>query len=333
MKPQAAMAAPSRIRTDALATWLRASLPEAQGELRIERISGGDEGFHICANGRSLLLRMQGPRGNLLPMASPDREYRILQALATAGIPVPRAVLYCGDADVLGAPFWLVEKPEGRVFSDYALTDLPAAQRRAVFFAMAEAMAKLHRLDWAAAGLADCGRPAHFYARETAHWTRQWEMRKAAGRADGNREMDRVAAWLVSRVPDDDEAAIIHGDFRLGKLVFHPNEARVVTVLGWEQWTLGHPLADVAHCCLPWQLATRKFGGIRGLDLAEEGIPTQAEYLIHYRQCGGYAESLKTFHLVFSLFRSAMAEFEGGNAGSAAMLARRAAELIDGADR
>lgn len=281
----------------------------------------------------------EATRGNnVLPMTSvADRERRILHALAATEVPVPKVVLRCDDLHVPGAPFRLTEKPEGRVFLNYALPEVPAAERRAIFFAMAEAMAKLHRIDWAAAGLADCGRPARFYAREVAHWTRQWEMSKTGKDRDMNRDisrvMDRLVRWLSSHIPDEDEAAIIHGDFCLGSLVFHPAEARVIAVLGWERATLGHPLADVAHNCLPWHLAPAESGGLRGLDLAEQGIPTQEEYLTHYRQCGGYAESVNAFHLAFALFRCAMEKFEGCDAAHACAVARRAVELVDGSDR
>lgn len=280
---------------------------------------------------------MQVQRSKLLPMVSVvDREYRILRALAATEVPVPKIEMLGEDRHVRAAPLRLTVQPEGRVFSDYALPELPAAERRAIYFAMAEAMAKLHRVDWAAAGLADCGRPSNFYAREVAHWTRQWEMLKTdeereAGN-DASRDMDRLVRWLLSHVPGDDEEAIVHGDFHFGNLVFHHAEARVIAVLGWERATLGHPLADVARNCLPWHLPSAS-GGIRGLDLAEQGIPSQAEYLTHYRQCGGHAESVNAFHLAFALFRRAMEECENGNAAQVFAIARRAVELVDGSDR
>lgn len=272
---------------------------------------------------------MQNQRGKLLPMTTAvDREYRILRALAATEVPVPKMTPHGEDTHAPAAPLRLTEQPEGRVFSNYALPELPAAERRAIFFAMAEAMAKLHRVDWAAAGLADCGRPARFYAREVAYWTRRWETSKQDG--NGNRDMDRLSVWLSSHVPDEDEAAVIHGDFSLGKLVFHAAEARVIAVLGWKRATLGHPLADVAHNCLPWHLTPSECGGLRGLDLAEQGIPTQAEYLTHYRQCGGYAESINAFHLACALFRCAMEEFGNGSNAQAFAIARRGVELVDG---
>ena len=262
---------------------------------------------------------MQIQHGKLLPMSPvTNRECHILQALAATEVPVPK----------IGVSSSSIEIPQGRVFSNCMLPELPVEERRAICFAMAEALAKLHRVDWAAAGLADCGRPARFYAREVAHWTRQWEISKEDG--NGSRDMDRLAAWLLSHIPDEDEAVIIHGDFSLGKLVFDAAEPCVIAVLGWERATLGHPLADVAHNCLPWHFAPSQYAGLRGLDLAEQGIPTQEEYLIHYRQCGGYAESVNAFHLAFTLFRRAMEESGNGDAAQVFALARRGVELVDG---
>lgn len=286
---------------------LRDMLPGLHGRMRIEPLAGSASSFRIGFTDRTLLLRTEPAADKLLPLAPGlRREVRILKALAASGLPVP-SVLLAGD----DLPFYVAELPEGRVFSSYALPELPPARRRAVFFAMAETMARLHRVDWAAAGLADYARPARFFEREVAHWTRQHAE---------HRELARVGDWLAAHVPVDDESAIHHGDFRLGNLVFDATGTRVLALCGWENATLGHPLADAARSCLPWQLA---YTGIGHLDLARQGIPTQAEYLTHYRQCGGHAEPMTTFHLVFALFRAA-ATGSGG-------LARRAAELIDGA--
>jgi aminoglycoside phosphotransferase (APT) family kinase protein len=181
---------------------------------------------------------------------------------------------------------------------------------------MAEVMAQLHRVDWAAAGLASYGRPTHFFAREVAQWRR---------RTCANRDMVHLGDWLSAHVPVDDETVISHGDFRLENLVFDPGEIRVTAISGWERSMLGHPLADVAHSCMPWQTS------LRDLDLAAHELPTQAEYLTHYRQCGGYSESITTFHLAFSLFRAAARKFEMEEQhGEASALARRAIDLIDG---
>jgi len=320
--PRAALAS-FGFRPHDLDAWLRATLPGLNGIMRMESVGNSGNGrnccfsFRIRFDGCSMMLRTQPDYGNLLPLASTmRREYRILDALAATDVPVPKPLLYCDDRQVAGAPFYLTRMPEGRVFTDHALTGLPSAQRRGVYFAMAETMAGLHRVDWAAAGLADYGRPTHFFAREIAQWTRK---------PGANRDMVRLGAWLSAHVPADDETVITHGGFCLGNLVFDAVEPRVIAVSGWERAMLGHPLADVAHSCMPWHTV------LRDVDLAAQEIPTQAEYLTHYRQCGGYSEGVTIFHLAFSLFRTAAAKFETEERhGEASALARHAVELIDG---
>jgi aminoglycoside phosphotransferase (APT) family kinase protein len=304
--------APQRIEA-----YLRASLPGLRGRMRIAPFGHGGSSFRIGFDDKTMLLRTEGG-GKLKPLEPAlRREQRIVDALAANGVPVPKTLLACDDPQVAGAPFYVADMPVGRVFFSYGLPQLPPAQRRAVYFAMAETMARLHRVDWAAAGLADYAGPARFFAREVAHWTHQHSRPHDV-------RLARVGDWLSDHLPDDDESAIHHGDFRLGNLVFDASGTKVLAVCGWERAALGHPLADAAHSCIAWQL-DQHAAGIRGLDLAQQGIPTQAEYLTHYRQCGGHAEGVTTFHLVFALFRAALAP-TGTDA-----LVRRALELIDGA--
>ena len=205
---------------------------------------------------------------------------------------------------------------------------------------MAETLAKLHRVDLAAAGLTDYGKPGNFFQRQITRWIRQWEASRT--REDAN--IDRLIAWLPANIPTSDLTTIAHGDFRFGNLMFHPSEPRVIAVLDWELSTLGHPLADVAYSCMAWHTGADEFEGMRGIDLAAEGIPTQAEYIAHYQRSGGCAEPVTNFHLAFSLFRFAVilegiaARAKRGSAAAedavqvgaqAAGFARRAVALID----
>jgi aminoglycoside phosphotransferase (APT) family kinase protein len=326
--------APQRIETH-----LRDTLPGLRGPMRIAPLGDHGLSYRVGFEGRSLLLRIAPPAG--APAAPPQlaardtvlrRECHILAALAANGVPAPKTLLVCDDPQVAGAPFYVAALPEGRVFSGDALPELAPAQRRGVYFALAETLACLHRVDWAAAGLADNAGPGHFFAREVAYWNRQLALRGAcrgSGHGAPQPGLARVGDWLAAHVPDDDDSAILHGDIRLGNVVFDPGGTQVLALCGWQRATLGHPLADAARSCLPWQL-TREAAGIRDLDLARHGLPTQAEYLTHYRRCGGHAEGVTTFHLVFALFR-AVREPPGGDARHGAALVRRALELIDGA--
>lgn len=297
------MAHPHGFDEAALAAWLRDTLAGLQGRMQLQRIDGGQSNptfFVDFERGPRLVLRKQPP-GELLKSAhAVDREYRIQRALAPTGVPVAPMMAFCDDRAVIGTPFYVMQRVQGRVLGDYALQAVAPAERRRYLFALAETLAQLHAVDWAAIGLADYGRAGNFFERQIARWTQQWH---AAKQHDSD-DMDRLIAWLPAHVPPGDETTIAHGDYRLGNVMFHPTEPRIVAVLDWELSTLGHPLADAAYSSLPWCTERDVFEGLRGLDLAALQLPTQAEYLAHYQRCSGRA-ALQPFHRVFSLFRFA----------------------------
>jgi aminoglycoside phosphotransferase (APT) family kinase protein len=326
-----------------LEQFLTSRLPELRGPMRLERIGGGQSNptYFVTFDNRSLVLRKQ-PASSILPSAhAVDREYRVMRALEPTDLPVPRTVLFHEGREVVGTPFYVMERLPGRVFSDCSLPGMAPAERRAIYLAMAETMALLHRVDWAALGLAGYGREGSYFSRQIARWTKQWTMSKTRDDAD----VERLAVWLREHIPDESETTISHGDFRLGNLMFHPTEPRVVGVLDWELSTLGHPLADVAFNCMTWRTLPSEYGGIRGLDLAALGIPSEAYYLQHYYRRSGRRDGITAFHFAFALFRMAVifegiaARAAGGNAAGAdaaevghlsAAFARRAVEFMDG---
>lgn len=326
-----------------LAQFLKTQMPELRGPMQLTRIGGGQSNptFFVSFDDRELVLRKQ-PASTLLPSAhAVDREFRVMQALSQTTVPVPRMVLFHAERDVVGTPFYIMEKLPGRVFSECALPNMTPQERRAIYLGMAEAMAALHQVDWAAIGLSDYGREGSYFSRQLARWSRQWTMSKT--REDASIEL--LIRWLGENMPDETETTISHGDFRLGNLMFHPTEPRVVGILDWELSTLGHPLADVAFNCMAWRTLPEEYGGIRGLDLKTLGIPFEAEYLSHYYKCSGRTDGVTEFHFAFALFRMAVI-FEGiaaraasGNAASSdaaqvgglsAAFAARAMEFVDG---
>jgi aminoglycoside phosphotransferase (APT) family kinase protein len=314
-----------------------------EGDLQLERIAGGQSNptYFVTYDDRRLVLRKK-PAGEVLPSAhAVDREYRVLTALAATDVPVPRTLLYHEKDDVVGTPFYVMERLEGRVVHDNALPGLTPAERAAVYRSMAETLAKLHAVDWAAVGLAGYGRPGDYFARQIARWTKQWQLSKTTDLPD----VERLIDWLPAHVPADDCTTIVHGDFRLGNLMLHPTEPRVIGVLDWELSTLGHPLADLAHSCMAWHASPDEFGGLLGLDLDGLDIPDEAAFTAtYYRHCG-HDRRLEPFHHAFALFRFAVI-FEGiaaralaGNAAAedaaevgklAARFAARAIEVVDG---
>jgi aminoglycoside phosphotransferase (APT) family kinase protein len=342
--------APAPLDFDAarLDTYLRSALPgRASGPMTLERISGGQSNPTFFLSypeaGTRLVLRKKPP-GPLLPSAhAVDREYRILKALSGSPVPVPPVLLFEADEGVVGTPFYLMERLEGRVVHDTALPGVTPDDREAMYFAMAETLAALHGFDWQAAGLADYGKPGNYYARQIARWGRQWQETKTRDIP----AVDRVFAWLAEHLDDSVETTIVHGDFRLGNLMFAPDRPEVIAVLDWELSTLGHPLSDVAFSCLPWHSTPAMYAGIVGLDREALGIPTQADYLERYCTAAGRAEGPGRFHLAFSLLRFAVildgiaARAKAGNAAAenavavgemAESFALRAEAVIDGRD-
>lgn len=328
----------------ALASYLAARF--GPGELALERVGGGQSNptYFVAFAGRRMVLRKQ-PSGPILRGAhAVDREFRVLSALADTNVPVPRPILFEPDPSTLGTPFYLMERVEGRVFHDAALPGLDPAERRAVYLAMAETLAALHSLQPEAIGLGDYGRPGNYFERQLARWSRQWKESPQEGIPD----LDRLADWLASNLPPDDgSVAIAHGDFRLGNLIFHPERPEVIGILDWELSTLGHPLADLGFCCMPWHTAPDEYGGILGLDHAALGIPSREEFVAHYLAHAVPTAPLRRFHVAFALFRFAVIfvgiadRARAGNAASAeaarlgplaGRFAQRALEVIETAD-
>ena len=327
-----------------LERFLRSRVTDLRGPMRLERIGGGQSNptFFVSFDNRELVLRKQ-PGGALLPGAhAVDREARVMQALADSALPVPQIVLFHADRDIVDTPFFVMDRVPGRVFPRCDLPGMAPEERRAIYRAMAQTMATLHQVDWQRAGLADFGRHGGYFSRQIARWSSQWEKSRTRESAD----VEALREWLPAHLPaDESETTIAHGDFRLGNLMFHPSEPRVVAVLDWELSTLGHPLADVAFNCMAWRTLPSEYGGLRGLDLASLGIPSEDEYLRHYYRASGRHDGVTAFHFAFALFRMAVI-FEGiaaraaaGNAASAdagevgtltPAFARRAMEFVSG---
>jgi len=311
----------------------------------LQRVSGGQSNptYFVDFGDKRMVLRKK-PQGPILRGAHAiDREFRVLSALSRTDIPVPKPVLYHEDAGVIGTPFYLMERLDGRVFHDCTLPRVDRNERRQIYYAMAATLARLHALDPDAVGLGDFGSRGNYFERQLARWSKQWcespSPRIAA--------LDELVEWLPRHLPEDDgRVAIAHGDFRLGNLIFHRERSEVIGILDWELSTLGHPLADLGFCCLPWNSLPHEYGGIRGLDHETLGLPSQEEFVARYFASAVPTAPLERFHIVFALFRFAVifvgiadrarsGSAAAANAADVAPLARsfaeRAVEIIKGA--
>ena len=299
-----------------LGEWLRG---QSLGTLtRVTQFPGGQSNptFLLETSEGERVLRKQPP-GKLLPSAhAVDREARVLTALGKAGIPVPVVHGFCESKDVIGTPFYVMERKRGRIFRRNDLPELEKDQRRGIFAGMAKALAALHALDPSAIGLGDYGKTGGYYARQIATWTRQWEASKT-------RESPALAAlveWLPANLPGDDDVRISHGDYRLENVMFDATEPRVIAIFDWELSTLGPPLADLGYNVLPWYLPPiPPLMGFAGVDLAAKGLPSRDEHVKSYSPNA----QLKAFHVAFAAFRIAailegvLARAKMGNASAA----------------
>ena len=285
-----------------LAAYLAGRVPGG-GALRVQQFQGGQSNptFTVETDAGRWVLRKKPP-GPLLPSAhAVDREVRVLRALEGSAVPVPRVLLFCEDEGVIGTPFYVMEHVAGRVFTDRTLPGCAPAERTAIYGDMARVLAELHRVDWRAVGLEGFGKPQGYVARQVRRWTGQY----LDSKVEECPAMDHLAAWLAGLPPLADEDCIAHGDYRLGNLVLHPTEPRIVAVLDWELATLGHPLADLAYNCLVYHLPAVADGLMPG-EAEALGLPTEAEYVATYCRWAGRdgAPGLEAL-TVFSLFRLA----------------------------
>jgi aminoglycoside phosphotransferase (APT) family kinase protein len=169
---------------------------------------------------------------------------------------------------------------------------------------MNETLAQLHCVDYAGIGLADYGRPGNYFARQIARWSKQYRGDAEAAGLDDN--LDRLIEWLPAHIPDGDETALVHGDFRADNMIFHPTEPRVLAVLDWELSTLGHPLADFAYHAMIYRLPPQIAGGLAAADRQALNIPSEADYVTAYcKRTGREGIASLDFYMAFNMFRLA----------------------------
>ena len=274
---------------------------------QVEQFKGGQSNptYRVtAADGKNYALRRKPP-GKLLPSAhAVDREYKVIKALYEQKFPVARPYVLCEDESVIGTMFYLMDCVEGRVLWDQALPGMSKAERAAIWDELNSVIAKLHLIDYRAAGLEDFGKPGDYIARQVSRWTKQYQ----ASELEKIEPMDNLIAWLPKNIPAGDETSVVHGDFRLDNTIFHPTEPRILAVLDWELSTLGHPLADFAYHCMSWHIAPGKFRGIAGLDLEQLGIPSEAQYVKRYcerTRRGAVDPSVWDYYMAYNLFRIA----------------------------
>ncbi|WP_300303809.1 phosphotransferase [Ferrovibrio sp.] len=294
-----------------LTAYLQRHLPDFKTPLTIQQFRGptASPAFLLHTPGRNLVLRKRSqPKKGCSMAESIERDFSLLSNLHTAGMPVGQPQLVCTDDSVIGAPFYLLDFITGRQFRDPNLPGMDAKQRQAHYEAMASAMASIHALTPATTGLPSNGSGLDYLNRQITTLCEQYR----TNRTEEIGAMDRLLEWLPLHVPVDDITALMHGNFRLENLIFHPSEPRIVAVLDWDLAQIGHPLADLAINCMPYRVTIPGMGSLQGTDFIETGIPGEPDYIANYCRHSSWLAIRDNgiahwnFYLAFALFRVAV---------------------------
>ena len=303
------MSAPTAVSTldvERLALWLETHLSGFRGPIIPKKFGDGQSNptFLLQAASGNYVLRRKPPGVLLKSAHAVDREFRVISALAGSGVPVPQALVLCEDDDVIGSAFYVMEHVVGRILWDPSLPEFTASDRARVYDSMNIALARLHTTDPEKVGLSDFGRPGSYFARQLKRWSDQYY----ASKTEEIPHMEELMRWLEAHVPaDDGRVAIVHGDYRLDNMIFHPSEPRILAVIDWELSTLGHPFADVAYQCMQLRMPhDGVFSGLGGVDRVKLGIPSEADYLAAYCERAKITNPPDwSFCLAFNFFRLA----------------------------
>ncbi len=288
----------------ALTRWCMDHVDGFEGPLTVRQFQGGQSNptFQLVTPARKYVLRKKPP-GQLLASAHQvDREYKVMKALADTPVPVPHMYALCEDDAVIRTAFYVMEHLEGRVFRDPTLPEQTPEERAAIYDDMNRVLAELHKVDFAAVGLEDFGRPGNYFERQISRWIKQYRAAETETIAD----MEELIAWMPDNIPDEDSVSIAHGDFRLENTMYHPTEPKMIAVLDWELSTIGHPLADLGYNSMLYHIDSPTMGTLTRVDFATSGIPDEDEYVAAYcRRTGREGIENWPFYVGFSIFRLA----------------------------
>lgn len=297
--------------TSVLADWLNQQCPGlVDGPLEASLITGGKSNLtYTVTDGSTEIVVRRPPLGHVLATAHDmRREHRAMAALSGTDVPVPAMYALCEDPDVMGAPFYVMERASGTPYKAAAeLERLGAARTRAIAEDLVDTLGRLHAVDPAAVGLSDFGRPDGYLERQVGRWRTQLESSRSRT-IDG---IDELADRLAASIPASGEGTIVHGDYRLDNVLIDSTDGdRMTAVLDWEMSTLGDPLTDVAVMLAYQQMAEASRG--TGVAASVTDAPLAAGYLSHdevlrrYASATGRDVSDIGFHLGLAFFKLAV---------------------------
>ena len=285
-----------------LAAWMAEQVEDYEGPLTVSQFRGGQSNptYKLETPGHSYVLRRKPP-GKLLPSAhAVDREFEVMSKLGKAGFPAPKMHGLCMDRDVIGTEFYVMDFVTGRIFWDPLLPDLDKSERGPIYDAANATLAHLHGIDHEAAGLGEYGKPGNYFQRQIGRWSKQYR----AAETGTVEAMDKLIDWLPQAALEQERTSVVHGDYRLDNMIFHPTEPRVIAVLDWELSTLGDPLADFTYQLMGWVMPPEIRNGLAGVDIASMGIPTVEEYTEAYcRRTNRDSIPELDFYFAYNIFR------------------------------
>ena len=263
--------------------------------------------YLVRLGSRKLVLR-RPPFGSKVKSAHDmAREYRVLSKLHVAYPVAPKALLYCDDLSILNAPFYLMEPIHGMIVRRDLPADVPFPREtaRRVSEAFVDNLARLHRLDYNAIGLADLGKPQGYLERQVKGWIERYHNSKTHDLP----EVERTSAWLSVHMPARHETALIHNDYKYDNVVLDPGDpTKIVGVLDWEMCTLGDPLADLGTALAYWTdpQDPEELQEIRSAPTTLPGTLTRSQLVARYANAMGRDPGDMTFYLTFARFKVAV---------------------------
>lgn len=295
------------LNIEALQTFMEENVEGFSGKIELEQFKGGQSNptYKITAGGKTYVLRKK-PGGKLLKSAhAVDREYRVITALGEqTDVPVAKTYTLCTDDSIIGSWFYVMDYVDGRIYWTFPVT--PQKERKDLFFAMNDAIAKLHNVDYKKIGLEDYGKTGNFFQRQLSRWSKQYRDSVETPYP----AMEDLISWLEENIPKTDPVSIVHGDYRIDNLIFHPDRPEVIAILDWELSTLGNPLADFAYHCMVWHVPGSYDRGLEGRDPVSFNFPTEKEYIdAYFKKTNNTDIDNWNYYMAFSFFRAAGISF------------------------
>ena len=298
-----------------LREFLRAGGLDAPRDLGAVPIGEGHSNVTFALSTGVVLRRP--PRGPLPPSAhNVLREARLLSALEPTAVRTPRVLAVCDDLEVIGAPFYVMERVDGTVITDTVPAPLDTPEHRGrIAGELIDSLVELHATDWTTLGLEGFGKPTGYLERQLRRFNGLWEV----NRTREIEELDAVGTWLADTMPESPAATIVHGDYRLGNTMFAAQAPpRLTAILDWEMATIGDPLADIGYLMIHWVQSTdTRSRFVMHTVTGQPGFPTRQEMVARYEQCSGRSVSSLDWYVTLAMWKAAV--FMEGNYKRAVM--------------